>query len=190
MGRLLRLKRREAKPGMKRERMTLHHFCSVLVGNMMILANMAAAPASVYKDRYFQEQHPVTSIKHIVSRFIAMTAGYLHIKYNQCIRCTHNNRQCFCNHAWVQEWWKLHPWEWYFPQTEPSFANLCYCLQCVSSIHKTWPTHTSVISLLFHHISERSLPVLGQLTNTGRLRPSFPGSLNDPGVNTSWRGSV
>lgn len=35
----------------ERGRMTLQHFCSVLVGNMMILANTAAAPASVYKDR-------------------------------------------------------------------------------------------------------------------------------------------
>lgn len=81
MGRLLALKRREAKPEMKRSKMTLQHFCSVLAGNMMILANMAAAPASVYKDRCFQEQHTVASIKHIVSRFIAMTAGYLYIKY-------------------------------------------------------------------------------------------------------------
>lgn len=149
--------------------MTLQHICSVLVGNMMILANTAAAPASVYKDRCFQEQHAVASIKHIVSRFIAMTAGHLYIKYKQPIRCTHNNTQlCFCNHTWVQEWWKLHPWEWYFPQTAPSFANLCYCLLCVSSIHKTWPTHTSVTSLLFHHISERSLPVwANKLTQEG-----------------------
>lgn len=100
MGRLLGLKRKEAKPGMKRGRMTLQHFCSILVGNMMILANMAAAPASVYKDRCFQEQHAVASIKHIVSRFITMTAGYLYIKYKQPIRCTHNNTQlCFCHHA-------------------------------------------------------------------------------------------
>lgn len=151
--------------------MTLQHFCSVLVGNMMILANTAAAPASVYKNRCFQEEHAVASIKYtcIACRFISMT-GYLYIKYKQLIRCTHNNTQlCFCNPAWVQEWWKLHPREWYFPQTAPSFANLCYCLQCVSSIDKTWPIHTSVTILLFHHISEWSLPVLGRQTNTGRL---------------------